>query len=459
MFGVKKHGIRFSTTEIIAFSFLAAILAGACLLSLPISSSSGEPTNFIDSLFTATSSTCVTGLVVVPTFEHWSIFGKIVVLLLIQCGGLGIVTLTSLAMIIIGKKLGIKDRMLLQDAFNLDVLSGQVRFVKRVFVGTMTFEAIGALLYMIVFIPEFGLIKGIGISVFNSVSAFCNAGIDIIGPSSLMPYVDNPLVNLVTMGLIIFGGLGFVVWWDIGRLFKMVRKGQIKVRQTPHKLTLHSKIVLISTFILIFGGALLIFLFEHDNPKTMGNLNIGGKILASLFQSVTTRTAGFMTISQTGLTDSSCLISILLMFIGGSPVGTAGGIKTTTAAVIIIAALAVVNKRRDTIAFNRRIPFESIQKALTVTLISLTMLFISTLLVATFSGGSLLDVFYETTSALGTVGLSRDYTPLLSTVGKIVITITMYLGRIGPITMAIIFGIKNDKTKSIQFPEENIRIG
>ena len=187
MFGVKKHGIRFSTTEIIAFSFLAAILAGACLLSLPISSSSGEPTNFIDSLFTATSSTCVTGLVVVPTFEHWSIFGKIVVLLLIQCGGLGIVTLTSLAMIIIGKKLGIKDRMLLQDAFNLDVLSGQVRFVKRVFVGTMTFEAIGALLYMIVFIPEFGLIKGIGISVFNSVSAFCNAGIDIIGPSTIMP--------------------------------------------------------------------------------------------------------------------------------------------------------------------------------------------------------------------------------------------------------------------------------
>lgn len=459
MFGIKKHSIRFSTTEIIAFSFLAAILVGACLLSLPISSSSGQYTNFIDALFTATSSTCVTGLVVVPTFTHWSIFGKIIILLLIQCGGLGIVTLTSLAMIVIGKKLGIKDRMLLQDAFNLDVLSGQVRFVKRVFIGTMFFETVGALLYTIVFIPEFGFIKGIGVSVFTSISAFCNAGIDIIGPTSLMPYVNNPLVNLVTMGLIVFGGIGFVVWWDIGRLLKMVKNGQIKLRQTIRKLTLHSKIVLISTFILIFGGAILFFLFEHDNPKTMGEFNTGEKILASLFQSVTTRTAGFMTISQTGLTDSSCLISILLMFIGGSPVGTAGGIKTATAAVIVISALAVVNKRRDTVAFNRRIPFESIQKALTVTLISLTMLFISTLLVATFSGGNLLDVFYETTSALGTVGLSRDYTPLLNTVGKIVIALTMYLGRIGPITMAIIFGTKNDKTRSIQFPEENIRIG
>ena len=456
---MKKNRLGFSTAQIIAFSFLITILVGSVLLTLPISAANGQATNYADALFTSTSATCVTGLVTVPTFSHWSLFGQIIILILIQCGGLGIVTLTSLAMIFIGKKLSIKDRLLLQDAFSLDSMNGQIKFVKKVVKGTFFVEGIGAILYTISFIPKFGFFKGLGTSVCTSISAFCNAGLDIMYEDSLVTFAKDPLVNFVTMALIVLGGIGFVVWWDIARVFKQIQKKQIRKKHCFLKLTLHSKIVILTTLMLIIGGALLIFMFEYNNPKTMGSMNIGQKMMASLFQSVTTRTAGFMTVMQDGLTDSSALICIVLMFIGGSPVGTAGGIKTATFAAIVIAALTVINNRQDPSVFKRRLAHETIQKALAVMLVSLTMLFISTLLLATFSEGSILDILYETTSAIATVGLSRNLTPTLNLAGKIIITVTMYLGRIGPITMAIVFGMRIDKNKSLQFPQENIKVG
>ena len=273
-------------------SFLIAILIGAVLLSLPISSADGKPTSFLDALFTATTSTCVTGLVVTPTVSSWSVFGQIIILILIQIGGLGVITIMSGLMILLHKKMGIGDRLFLQDAFNLNSLSGLVRFVKKVVTGTLIIEGIGALLYMTVFIPEFGA-KGIWISVFTSVSAFCNAGIDIIAENSLCNYVLNPIINIVTCALIILGGIGYIVWWDVLRVLKLARTKKVKFFRD---LTLHSKIAIAATLILIFVGAAFIFAFEYNNPQTMGDYTLLQKIEVSLFQSVTTRTAGFATV-------------------------------------------------------------------------------------------------------------------------------------------------------------------
>ena len=320
--------LSLSTTQIIMMSFLVVILAGSLLLALPISSASGDAVPYVDALFTATTATCVTGLVTLPTVTTWSIFGQAVILVLIQVGGLGVITIMSALMILLHKRMGIGDRLLLQDAFNLNSLSGIVRFVKRVLLGTFLVEGIGALLYMTVFVPEFGP-KGIWISVFTSISAFCNAGIDIIAENSLCNYATNPIINTVTGLLIILSGIGYIVWWDVMSLAANKHK-------SFRNLTLHSKIAIVTTVILIFGGGILIFLFEYNNPLTIGNLSVFDKIQVSLFQSVTTRTAGFATVPQQNLTNASSILCLLLMFIGGSPVGTAGGIKTVTIAVLMV---------------------------------------------------------------------------------------------------------------------------
>ena len=282
-------------------SFLAAIFIGSLLLSLPISAADGKAVPYVDALFTATTATCVTGLVTLPTVSTWSTFGHIVILLLIQIGGLGIITIMSALMILFHKKMGIGDRLLLQDAFNLNSLSGIVRFVKKVMLGTFVVEGIGALLYMTVFVPEFGA-KGIWISVFTSISAFCNAGIDIIADNSLCNYATAPIINLTTSLLVILGGIGYIVWWDVMRVAK-APAGKKHLRS----LTLHSKIALTATLILLFGGAVLIFLFEYNNPLTIKELSLFDKIQVSLFQSVTTRTAGFASIPQQNLTN--CAVS------------------------------------------------------------------------------------------------------------------------------------------------------
>jgi len=452
---MKKQRFRVSTTHIILLSFLVVILIGAGLLTLPISSADGKPTSFLDALFTATTSTCVTGLVVTPTVTSWSVFGQIVILILIQIGGLGVITIMSGLMILLRKKMGIGDRLLLQDAFNLNSLSGLIRFVKNVVTGTLIIEGLGALLYMIVFVPEFGA-KGIFISIFTSVSAFCNAGIDIIAENSLCDYALNPLVNIVTCALIILGGIGYIVWWDVLRVLKRARTRKVKLFR---ELTLHSKIAVTATLILILAGAALIFVFEYNNPQTMKDYTLLQKMEVSLFQSVTTRTAGFATVPQENLTNASSIVCLLLMFIGGSPVGTAGGIKTVTFAVLVVSAFASVRNKEDTEVFGRRLTKQAVSKAVAVTCMSFIIMFASTVLLSAVTDANALDIIYETVSATATVGLSRNLTASLNSIGKFIIILTMYLGRVGPISLAVAFKGNKDNQNIVRNPIEEISVG
>ncbi len=452
---MRKQRPLVSTTHIILLSFLIAILIGALLLSLPISSADGKATPFLDALFTATTSTCVTGLVVTPTVSSWSVFGQIVILILIQIGGLGVITIMSGLMILLHKKMGIRDRLLLQDAFNLNSLSGLVRFVKKVVTGTLIIEGIGALLYMTVFIPEFGA-KGIWISMFTSVSAFCNAGIDIIAENSLCNYALNPIINIVTCSLIVLGGIGYIVWWDVLRVLKKARTKKVKFFRD---LTLHSKIAITATLILIFVGTILIFAFEYNNPQTIKDYTLLQKVEVSLFQSVTTRTAGFATVPQENLTNSSAVVCLLLMFIGGSPVGTAGGIKTVTFAVLIASAFASIRNKEDTEVFGRRLTKQAVSKAVAVTCMSFIIMFVSTVLLSVVTDANALDIVYETVSATATVGLTRNLTASLGSVGKLIIIITMYLGRVGPISLAVAFKRSKDNQNIVRNPSEEISVG
>ncbi len=452
---MKKQKFLLSTTHTILLSFLIAILIGAVLLSLPISSADGKPVVFLDALFTATTSTCVTGLVVTPTVSSWSFFGQLVILILIQIGGLGVITIMSGVMILLQKKMGISDRLLLQDAFNLNSLSGMIRFVKRVVTGTFIIEGIGALLYMLVFVPDFGA-RGIWISIFTSVSAFCNAGIDIIAENSLCDYALNPVVNGVTCWLIILGGIGYVVWWDALQVLRLVPTKKVKFFRD---LTMHSKIAITATLILIFAGAVLVFAFEYNNPKTIGDYTLWQKIQVSIFQSVTTRTAGFATVPQENLTNASSLVCLLLMFIGGSPVGTAGGIKTVTFVILIASAFSSVRNKEDTNLFGRRLTKQAVSKAVAVTCMSFIIMFVSTVLLSAVTKASAMDIVYETVSATATVGLTRNLTSSLDSIGKLIIIVTMYLGRVGPISLAVAFNKKKENQNLIRNPIEEISVG
>lgn len=439
---------KLSTTHIILLSFLAAIVIGSGLLALPVASASGKAVPYIDALFTATTSTCVTGLVTLPTVSTWSSFGQIVILLLIQVGGLGIITIFAGIMVMLHRRMGLGERLLLQDAFNLNSLSGLMRFVKRVLVGTFAVEGAGALLCMPVFVPQFGW-RGVWISVFHSVSAFCNAGIDILAQDSLCQYATHPMINGVTMALIVLGGIGFIVWWDV--LYVLQGK--------KRHLMLHSKIALATTAVLILGGAVAIFAFEYHNPQTIGNLGLWDKIQVSLFQSVTTRTAGFASIPQENLTSGSALVSMILMMIGGSPVGTAGGMKTVTVTVLLASALATIRNQDEVSMFNRNISKASIRKGLAVACMFTVILLAATLLLAAVVDRPLLDLVHETISATATVGLTRNLTPYLNDWGKLIIITTMYLGRIGPISLAIAFRVRRANPDMIKNPTEEISIG
>lgn len=444
-----------STTQIILLSFLGVILIGSVLLSLPISSAGGRAVPYIDALFTATTATCVTGLVTVSTAATWSVFGQAVILLLIQIGGLGVITFMTAVMLLFNRKIGISDRLLIQDAFNLSTLSGIVAFVKKVLIGTLTVESTGACFYMTVFVPQFG-IKGIWVSVFNSVSAFCNAGMDIIGENSLCDYSGNVLITLTTAALIILGGLGYIVWWDVSRVIKNRKQNGGRFFKS---LTLHSKIVLISTAFLLIVGTALTLCFEYNNPLTMEGLPLTDKIQAAFFQSVTTRTAGFASLPQENLTNPTAILSLLLMFIGGSPVGTAGGIKTVTAAVLLSITVSMISGKNSVSLFGRTISKQAVYKAVAVTVMSFSVMFVSTLLLSAVTNAPALDILFETVSATATVGLSRSLTGTLNLLGKIIIIFTMYFGRVGPISMAIAFGGKNPSRNIIKNPTEEISIG
>ena len=452
---VRKKKFAFSTTQIILLSFLVTILIGSGLLALPISSASKEAVPYLDALFMATTSTCVTGLVTLPTVSTWSVFGQIVILILIQIGGLGIITIMSGLMLLLNRKMGIGDHLLIQDAFNLNTMSGLAKFVKNVLFGTLIVEGIGAILYMLVFIPEFGA-AGIWISVFNSVSAFCNAGIDIIAENSLCNYATNPLINIVTSALIILGGLGYIVWWDV---LRVVKSRSPKNRRVFRHLTLHSKIAISVTAGLILFGAILFFIFEYANPLTIGDMSVFDKIQISFFQSVTTRTAGFASVPQENLTNASAAVSIILMLIGGSPVGTAGGMKTVTIAVLVCSAFATIRNKNSATLFGRRVSERSIKKAVAVTVTFLAICAASTVLLMATGNASALDAVYETVSATATVGLSRNLTATLNTFGKFIIIVTMYFGRVGPISLAVALGSKNESQNVISEPTEEISIG
>ncbi|MBQ4568629.1 MAG: potassium transporter KtrB [Ruminococcus sp.] len=452
---MKKKRFSLSTTHIIMLSFLGIILLGSALLSLPISSASGTAVPYIDALFTATTSTCVTGLVTLTTATAWSTFGHIVILLLIQVGGLGVITIMCGFMLMLKKRVSLSSRLLIQDAFNLNTLSGLVRFVKKVLLGTFLVEGVGALLYMLVFVPQFGA-RGIWISVFNSISAFCNAGIDIIGSNSLINYATNPIVNAVTCALIILGGLGYIVWWDLALTAKALKTSKLRAFKG---LTLHSKIALFSTLVLILAGGISILLFEWSNPATIGNMSLFDKLQVSFFQSVTTRTAGFATIPQENLTNGSAAISLLLMFIGGSPVGTAGGVKTVTIAVLFASAVSSVKGAEETSMFNRTISKEAVRKATAVVCTSFAIMFTSTLLLSAATKASFIDIAFETVSATATVGLSRNLTASLNGAGKAIIIATMYLGRVGPISLAFAFKLRRKAQNIIINPTEQISVG
>ena len=444
-----------TTTRKIMFFFLFAIIVGSGLLSLPISSVKGVEVSYIDALFTATTAVCVTGLVTLPTYSTWSVFGQIVILILIQIGGLGIVTVMSGFMIGFHKRIGLGGRMLIQDAFNLNTLSGIVTFTKKVLIGTFIVEGVGALMYMTVFIPQFGL-KGIWISIFNSISAFCNAGIDIISDNSLCNYTLNPMINLTSSLLIILSGIGYIVWWDF---LKVIKEFPTKKFKCFKDLTFHSKIAITVSLILIFAGGFLFFIFEFNNPDTIGNYGIWGKMMASIFQSITTRTAGFASIPQENLTNASSFVSLILMFIGGSPTGTAGGIKTVTAAVLVASAIATIKNKDETSMFHRSIPKASVNKSVAVIAVSFGIMSISTILLCFITNADIMDILYETVSATATVGLTRNFTSTLNFWGKLVIIFTMYLGRVGPISLFIALNSQKHAPNAVKNPTEQISVG
>lgn len=452
----KKKGM--STTRIIMLGFLAAIMIGTILLTLPVAVVGGEG-DWLTSLFTATTSVCVTGLVVVDTFSHWTLFGKIVILILIQLGGLGIVAFTSALMLIARKKVTLKNRMLIQDAYGLNSLQGLVRFVKKVIGGTICVELFGMICYLPAFVSRFGPAHGIWYALFNSVSAFCNAGIDIIGPDSLMSFSQNPSVLITTMFLIVMGGIGFVVWWDVLDVLHDIIHKKVRLRDWWKKLRLHSRLVLMVTAILIVGGWFILFILEYNNPATVGDMSFGDKLLNCAFQSVTLRTAGFASVNQAGLTDSSTLLCLIWMIIGGSPVGTAGGIKTVTVAVLVCTIISVVKGRNEAIVFHQSISETLVRRAMSVTFISVGVLFLLNVLLMVTNEVSLTDSLFEVCSAIATVGLSRGITSSLNDIGKIIIILAMYLGRIGPISMFVAFSNKYSIQNSIHYAEADIIVG
>jgi trk system potassium uptake protein TrkH len=448
-----------TSTQLIALGFFLAIIIGTVLLALPVSTAKGEHTSILEALFTATTSVCVTGLVVVDTFSHFTLFGKIIILLLIQVGGLGIVSITTLVMLLFRRKFTLKNSMMMQDAYNLNTKQNLKRFTIKVFIGTLSIELIGAILYSISFCQEFGLLRGIWYAVFNAVSAFCNAGIDIIGANSLMNYSSNPLVLITTMFLIIMGGLGFIVWWDIIDIIYKIKDGKIKARAFFKSMKVQTKLVLIMTASLVILGALFIYLLEKNNPETIGNMSTGNKVLNAVFQSVTLRTAGFISFSQKGLRDATAVICMVLMFIGGSPVGTAGGVKTVTMAVIFFTFLSMIRERDEVVVFKRKISPSVVKKTVTILFVSFGAVVIMFVLLLITNDVDFVDGLYEVVSAIATVGLSRNLTSSLNSAGRIIIILCMYLGRIGPISMAIAFNSQDSRKNLLKYPEENIIVG
>ena len=439
-----------SPPRILVFGFATVIFIGTMLLMMPAASLDNQSVGFVNALFTATSAVCVTGLVVVDTGTHWSLFGKTVILFLIQIGGIGFMSMATLFAVLLGKRISLKERLIIQQAVAQNTLSGVVRFSLYMLGLTFFLESIGALLLSFRFIPEYGLLTGIGYSIFHSVSAFCNAGFDLIGNGrSFTPYVSDPLVTLTIGTLVILGGIGFAVIVDVVSNHK------------KRRFTLHTKIVLTMTVFLLTTGTILFLFLEWNNAATLGGLSMPNKLMASFFQSLTTRTAGFNTVDTAGLTNASKLLTIIFMFIGGSPASTAGGIKTVTFGIILIMALTVIEGKDRVGIFKRDISYSIVNRAITISVIAMLLLITITMaMTAIESQFEFMDILFEVASALGTVGLSTGVTSELSNPGKLLIVFTMFAGRVGTLTIAFALANKQQNYKNlVHYPEEKVIVG
>jgi trk system potassium uptake protein TrkH len=437
---------QLSTYQILVLGFAGIIIGGALLLMTPLASSDGRNLGFIDALFTATSAVCVTGLVVVDTGTYFSVFGQMVVLALIQIGGLGVMTVATLVAVLSGKKINLKERLLIQEATNQLDLAGVVRLTLYIIRATLFVELLGGTILAVRWFQDFGA-QGIYFGYWHAVSAFCNAGFDLFGEfRSITGYVNDFTVNSAIAALIVVGGIGFPVVADLWNC-----------RQS-HRFSLHTKIVLVTTVVLIILGTCFIFVAEYSNDKTLGALPLEGKVLASGFQSITTRTAGYNTVDIGALREGTLFAMVFLMFIGASPSSMGGGVKTTTAAILFISLVGSVTGKKDPQAFERQIPQQTVYKAFTIVTISVMLISLVTLAMSFTEPFPLFSLLFEVTSAFGTVGLSTGITPKLSDCGKVLITLTMFAGRVGTLTLLMAFALRPRKER-LKYPEGKIIIG
>lgn len=440
--------LKMKPSQVLVLGFGLLILIGATLLNLPLASKDGMSIGFLDSLFTSASAVCVTGLVVVNTMEHWTLFGQVIILILIQVGGLGFMTMATLISLLLGRKITLKDRLIMQEELNSVSMSGLVKLTQYVIKSTIMIEFIGVVLLATAFVPDYGPIHGLWLSVFHSISAFCNAGFDLLG-NSMVNYVGHPIVMVTISALVIIGGLGYFVYLDI-------TKNKLNWR----KYNLHTKMVLTISGFLLVMGFVLVFITELGNPETFGKLNWIEKIFAAFFQSVVPRTAGFNSIDMGMIRPMTAFVIILMMFVGGSPGSTAGGVKTTTVGAIIVGIWSVIKGSKDIEIYNRQLPISQVLRAIAVTGIAFLLVVVVTMVLSITEQGDFLDILFEAVSAFGTVGLSRGLTPNLTGIGRLVIIITMFIGRLGPLTMAFAFARKGRENKgTYHYAQEKIIVG
>lgn len=440
---------RFSNLQIIALGFALIAFAGTVLLMLPVSSKTGEWTPFLTSFFTSVSASCVTGLVLVDTATHWSLFGQIIILVLIQLGGLGFMSIATFFLSFTKKNIDLRKRNIMAESINTAHISGMKQISRKILIGTAVFEGIGAVLLSVRFIGEFGFVKGIYYGIFHSVSAFCNAGFDLMGENeafcSLVDYSDDFLINITLCALITIGGIGFLVWEDI-----------IKNKYHLKKYQLHSKLVLATSAILTIGGALLFFIFENNN--SLAEMGAAEKILSSIFSSVTCRTAGFNTVDFSSLGKATTLLMCFLMFVGGSSGSTAGGVKTTTVSVIFLNLISSLRGHKNPVIFGRRFEDDTLKKAVTVCVFNLSLIFIAVTTICAMQDFELSDVLFEIFSAMSTVGMSTGITRELNTISKLIVIFLMYAGRVGSISFALAI-LEKRAQPPILYPAEAITVG
>ena len=445
---IKKQ--KWSTTKIIAVGYVLVIAIGTILLMLPVSGRNHQPVPFMDAWFTATSATCVTGLVTHDTYTYWSSFGQVVLLILVQIGGMGFMTIAVSAMTLTSKKIGLSQRLLMQESVGAPQVAGVVRMSRLILGGTVLFEGLGAVLLSFYYIPRLGVGKGLYFSLFHSISAFCNAGIDLMGyyqpSSSLTMAADSYLVGITIALLILIGGIGFLVWEDA-----------LHWKWRISRYRLHSKVVLAAAAVLVVGGTLLIFLFEYGKPSMEGK-NLGEQILCSFFQAVTPRTAGFNTMDLNRLTPSSQMLMVCFMFIGGSPGSTAGGIKTTTLTILLLTIWTEFKKRKDVELFKRRVEGEVIRHAACILMFYGSLAFLSSMVICALEGMGAKEVIFEVVSALCTVGLSLGITAEVGTISHVILILLMFIGRVGGITILIAFSSRLSAIPS-KLPAEKIAVG